>query len=93
MEYARLANRDKALKIQASIFGDNVKKLREEKKWTPLDLAFYSNCSLQTIYNVESGSGNITMETQINISIALETTVIELLRATEHQRPDQLPLL
>ncbi len=51
---------------------DNCRTKRIEKGWSPLDLAANANVAIQTVYNVENKTGNITIRTMVNLSSALE---------------------
>ena len=58
---------------------DNCRTLRIARRWTPFTLSAEANVSLQTIYNIENGAGNITIKILESVAFALGVTSIELL--------------
>lgn len=59
---------------------DNCRTKRIDKGWSILDLAAHSNIAIQTAYNLENGSGNITIKTLVNVSCALEIPFENILK-------------
>ena len=62
------------------ILAHNVFALRRKHKWSPEDLANYSQLSITTIYALESGLGIIDLDDLDHFSLALSVDVAALLR-------------
>ncbi len=59
---------------------NNCRTKRIEKGWSPLDLAANANVAIQTIYNIEGKTGNVTIRTLVNISSALEMSFEDFIK-------------
>jgi transcriptional regulator with XRE-family HTH domain len=59
-------------------FGDNVRKLREQREWTQEQLAEKSDLDQTFISGIERGTRNPTIITITKLSKALKTTVADL---------------
>lgn len=53
-------------------FGNNVRKLRKEKEWTQETLAESASINDKEVSHIEQGNRNVTLETLVKISIALD---------------------
>ena len=62
------------------IFGKNIKTLRIRKKWSQEKLAENVGVSRNTISEFETGQNFAHAPTLVNLAIALETDVYELLK-------------
>ncbi|MDE3236033.1 MAG: helix-turn-helix transcriptional regulator [Bacteroidota bacterium] len=60
--------------------GQNIKKLRAEKKISQLQLAGRCHFDKGRMSRIESGRNNLTVETLSKISDALEVNITELLQ-------------
>jgi XRE family transcriptional regulator, regulator of sulfur utilization len=60
--------------------GKKVRKLRKEQKITQAQLAFECGLSREQIYRLELGHKNITLDSLIAITNALEITLEELFK-------------
>ncbi|MEN2413076.1 helix-turn-helix domain-containing protein [Flavobacterium mesophilum] len=76
----------KNIELYKKQFGANLKKIREAKKLTQLDLATAMNnlssdsfIEKTTISRIENARTNVTLSTMIKLSIALEVDIKMLL--------------
>ena len=69
----------RALELR-TILGRNVRERREFRKWSQFVLAEKAKVSPNTICDIESGKNFAREKTLINLAIALETEVYELLK-------------
>ncbi len=58
--------------------GKHIKRLRETKGLSQLDLASRCNLEKTTISRIENGRTNITLKTSITLSLGLEVELLEL---------------
>lgn len=59
--------------------GSRVRTARKEKDWTQETLAEEANINDKEISHIELGRRNITIETLLKLSSALEVSIIDLL--------------
>lgn len=59
--------------------GEKIQKLRLEKKMTQLELARECDLDKQTIYRIEKGQLNITLNTLFKIADALDVVATSLI--------------
>jgi transcriptional regulator with XRE-family HTH domain len=64
-------------------FGDNVRKLREQREWTQEQLAEKSDLDQTFISGIERGTRNPTIITITKLSKALKTSVSSLCEGIE----------
>ncbi|MBL7893829.1 MAG: helix-turn-helix transcriptional regulator [Bacteroidia bacterium] len=65
--------------------GEKIQKLRLEKKMTQLELARECDLDKQTIYRIEKGQLNITLNTLFKIADALDVVATSLITSTKKQ--------
>lgn len=63
--------------------GEKIQKLRLEKKMTQLELARECDLDKQTIYRIEKGQLNITLNTLFKIADALDVVATSLITSTK----------
>jgi transcriptional regulator with XRE-family HTH domain len=64
-------------------FGDNVRRLRKEKKLSQEELSYMADLHRTYIGMIERAEKNITLLNISKISIALEVTISEILKDVE----------
>ncbi len=64
---------------QLRTLSDNCRTIRIRKGFSTLDLSVKSEVSERTIYNIECSSGNVTIQTLINLAFALDVKLNDLL--------------
>jgi transcriptional regulator with XRE-family HTH domain len=71
----------------------NMRRLREERGWTPEELAFHSELSLSTIHALEDSNSRRRPrdKTLKQIAKALECTISDLTKETSEQQEDTRP--
>jgi len=60
-------------------FGENVRRIRLEKKWSMEYLANQANIELSQVYRIEKGKINPKLTTIITLSKALEVRIEDLI--------------
>jgi transcriptional regulator with XRE-family HTH domain len=78
-KFAAMAKRNPRDEVIITRFGKNVRKQRELSKLTMLQLAVLCQVEVGTISTVERGLVNCSISTAFAISVALNTTLDELL--------------
>jgi transcriptional regulator with XRE-family HTH domain len=63
-----------------AIFGKNVFKQRDQKKWTQEELAEKAKVSKNTISDIEGGQKFARAKTLVKLALAFDTQVYELLK-------------
>jgi len=69
----------RTIEEQLQFIGENIRKIRKDKKMTQVELAAKSDLDKQSIFKIEKGQMNITMKTLFNITDALEVSSTKIL--------------
>ena len=80
--------RKKKDEVVQQALGQQIRKLREKKKWSQEDFAARSGLHRTFVGNIERGLKNATLLTLLMISQALGIKVSELLRGLEKKIED-----
>ena len=65
-------HQEKAARELLERFGSNVRQMRREKNWTQETLAETAGINDKEVSHIEQGNRNITLETLVKISMALD---------------------
>jgi transcriptional regulator with XRE-family HTH domain len=65
---------------QLEILGQNLRRLREKRKYSQIDLAAFINTDKQNISKIENGRVNVTLKTLLKLTIALDCSLNNLLK-------------
>lgn len=76
-------NRDTHFLQTLKNISGNCKTIRIKKRLTVMDLSVKAVLDVKTIYNIESGVDNITLDTMFKICYALEIDLITLFGGEE----------
>ena len=74
-----MAKKNKTFEEQLQFVGENIKKIRLDKKMTQAELAIKSDLDKQSIFRIEKGKLNMTVNTLFKIADALEVTTEKLM--------------
>ena len=74
-----MAKKKQTYEEQLQFVGENIKKIRLDKKLTQAELATKSDLDKQSIFRIEKGLLNITVHTLFKIADALEVTTDKLM--------------
>nr|WP_262707105.1 helix-turn-helix transcriptional regulator [Chitinophaga barathri] len=82
IQFARRANKQSMASQESeilSIFGDNLRRIRQEKGYSQRELSSRCNVDNADISRMEKGDINVTLRTAAQLADALDTRVIDLL--------------
>ncbi|QHJ08855.1 helix-turn-helix domain-containing protein [Hymenobacter busanensis] len=70
------------------IFGDHLRRLREAREWSQVELADYANVSNMTVHRIETAQFAATIDVLLSLSKALQMPLHELVKCPGMEEAD-----